>query len=135
MIDDWSQYADFCASQKQNCLEAKLDTRMQRCFGASEIVQKTPMLSGMGVVDLIVPFSTFFKAIGIKLSVARMWRARHNLPVLIIGRSLYISCGDDQEWLLKHRNTTPVRPNREDERTEQKPFAKSSIATRMKKIY
>lgn len=74
---------------------------------------------------------------GISVPVLDSWIYRHGLPVIQIGRRIYIDQSDYETWLAEHRKvinekTTPVKST---EISLPKQCRKSSLGAKMRKIY
>jgi len=81
----------------------------------------------------VKPFSVFFDERGIPPAVARMWRARHGLPVVRIGRRLYVVESDFSQWVNKHKQ---IMQSGSFPPTQTEVFrCKSQVAEKMTKIY
>jgi hypothetical protein len=80
-----------------------------------------------------VPFEKFFNERGISLAVARMWRQRHRMPVIRLGRRLYVLADDFEQWLTEHREA--FSPKKEDKRIALPPLCRKKLAGKIKRIY
>ena len=79
------------------------------------------------------PFNEFCNARGIKLTIARMWRLRYGLPVIQIGRRLYMTEQDYQNWLNQHK--TAKTQIKEPSKKAFKPAHRTGISNKMQRIY
>lgn len=76
--------------------------------------------------------TAFAKRIGVSESIVRMWRFRHGLPVIKIGRSVYVSDMDYQAWLAANRHVATT-PQQKPKYVLPKAIART--ANKMRKIY
>ena len=74
----------------------------------------------------------FAKRIGVSESIARMWRFRHGLPVVRIGRSIYVHEPDYEAWLASNRH---VAETAQQTKKYVLPKAVARTANKMRKIY
>lgn len=73
---------------------------------------------------------------GISVPVLDTWIYRHGLPVVQIGRRVYIDEAEFQQWWAEHRKVVPTeKPARITELAIPVRLRKSSIAHKMQKIY
>jgi len=72
---------------------------------------------------------------GISVPVLDSWIYRHALPVIQIGRRIYIDQNDYETWLSKHRKIINERSVKSQEIALPKQCRKSSIASKMRRIY
>jgi len=56
-----------------------------------------------GVLDDLIPVADFAAEIGVQTETIRDWYARHGLPVLKIGRRLYLVRDEARAWVLSQR--------------------------------
>ena len=72
---------------------------------------------------------------GISVPVLDTWIYRHGLPVIQIGRRIYIDQSDYEAWLADHRKVINDKPVKSQEIALPKQCRKSSIASKMRRIY
>lgn len=82
-----------------------------------------------------IAFEKFFKAKGISLPIARAWRSRYGLPVIQIGRRLYVDENDFAEWVAAHRQTYEEPAEKSIQIALPKKCRKSNLASKIRRIY
>jgi len=83
----------------------------------------------------MISFEEFSKQKDISITVLRSWRQRYGLPVIQIGRRLYIDDLDFDKWVEDHKQiyNTPVKKIMEVALPKQ--CRKSGIAGKIQRIY
>ncbi len=77
----------------------------------------------------------FAKARNLSKAIVDTWIYRHGLPVIQIGRRVYISDSDYETWITEHKKVVSERPQKSFELAIPKKCRKSGIAAKMQKIY
>jgi len=73
---------------------------------------------------------------GISVPILDSWIYRHSLPVIRIGRRIYIEQSDFETWLENHKKVINEKPSvKSMEIALPKQCRKSSIASKMQRIY
>ncbi|WP_093793246.1 helix-turn-helix domain-containing protein [Sporomusa acidovorans] len=72
----------------------------------------------------------------ISVPILDSWIYRHGLPVIQIGRRIYIDQSDFEAWLKEHKKVVNEKPPvRSMEVVLPKQCRKSSIASKIRRIY
>jgi hypothetical protein len=77
----------------------------------------------------------FSKEKNISKAIVDSWIYRHGLPVIQIGRRIYIDDEDYESWLAGHRKVVEEKPVKSQEIALPKQCRKSSLASKMRRIY
>lgn len=77
----------------------------------------------------------FAKSKGVNIAVLDSWIYRHGLPVIQIGRRIYINDDDFEIWLAKHKKIVAEKREQPKEIALPKQCRKSSLAGKIRKIY
>jgi len=77
----------------------------------------------------------FAKSQGVSVPVVDSWIYRHGLPVLQIGRRIYINEQDFLDWLTCHKKTVNEKPEMSPHMAIPKRCRKNGIVDKIKKIY
>ena len=83
----------------------------------------------------MTPFEKFADQKNISITVLRSWRQRHGLPVIQIGRRLYIDNLDFEKWLEDHKQVFNKPVNKLAVVALPKKCRTSRIADKMQRIY
>ena len=71
----------------------------------------------------------------ISKAIIDTWIYRHGLPVIQIGRRIYIDPVDYESWLTEHRKVFNEKPAPPKEIVLPSQRRKSNLAAKMKRIY
>ncbi|AIF51216.1 helix-turn-helix domain-containing protein [Pelosinus sp. UFO1] len=77
----------------------------------------------------------FAKTKNISKAIVDTWIYRHGLPVIQIGRRVYIELSDYEAWKSEHKKIVAERPQKSLKMAIPKQCRKSGIAAKMQKIY
>jgi hypothetical protein len=83
----------------------------------------------------MIPFDKFSQQENIPITILRLWRSRHGLPVITIGRRLYIDEKDYEQWINSHKQVSEKPIEKSMELSIPKKLRGGSIANKMKRIY
>ena len=57
--------------------------------------------------DNMKTFQQFCKDKGLSEAIVRMWRFRHGLPIVQVGKRIFVDESDFQRWIEAHKQNVP----------------------------